>query len=556
MTKSFEKNINATIRQILETGSQAFGNEFFPEMAQQLGLALGAEYTLIGTLSKENPGWVETLGFCRGEERLDNVSYCLEGTPCVRVMDRGVCHFPENVAELFPHDTLLNDLGVQGYVGVPLHDSKSNVIGIMVALFVEPIQDEEFSSSVMLVFAQRTSAEIERLAMEADRRALESQILHTQKLESLGVLAGGIAHDFNNLLCGILGSADLAARRVDPQHVAQHNLEMIITTAQRASDLCRQLLAYSGKGRFAIETLDVTTTIEEMGDLLDMSVSKNVTVVRALAGDIPAIEADATQLRQIIFNLVINGSEAIGNEPGTITIATGSMHCTTKYLSTTYFDNPEEDGDYVFIEVADTGCGMDASTQKQIFDPFFTTKFTGRGLGLAATLGIIRGHKGSIKVYSEVGRGTTFKVLFPVSAQQTRSEKLSLEWEEAWQGKGTVLFIEDDAFVQEVGKMILEDLGFSVICANDGIDGIEMFKDQEDDICLVLMDMTMPRMSGEETFRELRLIKPDVKVILTSGFNEQHTTNRFVGKGLAGFVPKPFRLAQLKDCIRRVLAAV
>jgi len=264
------------------------------------------------------------------------------------------------------------------------------------------------------------------------------------------------------------------------------------------------------------------------------------------------VEADVTQLRQIILNLVVNASEALGGGSGTITVATGSMHCDQQYLTSVYLDQNLTEGRYAFLEVTDTGCGMDEDTRKRIFDPFFTTKFAGRGLGLAATLGIVRGHRGAIKVYSEPGAGTTVKVLLPAS-NRLPVEKDRPPEHQRWQGSGLVLLIDDEATVRTVGSKMLARLGFGVLLAEDGEIGVQKFREHADEIAAVILDMTMPKLGGEEAFRELRRVRPNVRVILTSGYNEQEATNRFAGKGLAGFLQKPFQLATMRDRLRAAL---
>ncbi len=393
----------------------------------------------------------------------------------------------------------------------------------------------------------------ERRAEEA-RHKLEAQIQHTQKLESLGVLAGGIAHDFNNILVGILGNADLAL--LDMSHVspARETVEEIKKAAIRASELTNQMLAYSGKGRFLIEPIFLNELIVEMGHMLKLTISKKASLKFDFDDNLPPIEADAAQIRQIVMNLITNASDALGDKNGIITITTSLMDIDKEYLETFVADDKLPEGLYVSIEVSDTGCGMDSETLSKIFDPFFTTKFTGRGLGMSAVLGIVRGHKGAIKIYSEPGKGTTFRVLFPASKQtEAPKENTSAERLKSPLGQGTVLVVDDEPSVRTVVKRMLEKSGFDVLTANDGREGLERFKEHADEICLVILDMTMPYMNGEEVFREIKKIRKDIRVILSSGFNEQDATNRFAGKGLAGFIQKPFQIGKLLEKIREVM---
>jgi len=393
-------------------------------------------------------------------------------------------------------------------------------------------------------------------AAEDNRKKLESQIQHAQRLESLGVLAGGIAHDFNNLLVAIIGNADLALMDLAVQAPARGRIVSIKTAGQRAAELTTQMLAYSGKGRFVVEPLDLNELIQEMSHLLQVSIPKSVILKPNFTQGIPAIEADASQMRQVVMNLITNAAEAIGDQSGVITLSTGMVQADRRYLSEAYMDEDLPEGYYVFLEVCDTGCGMDEATRQKIFDPFFSTKFTGRGLGLAAVLGIIRGHRGAIRVYSEPGRGTTFKILLPASKQPA---KMHSEFDDSdlreWRGAGTVLVMDDEEGIRSVMKMTLERFGFEVLTANNGKDGVELFRQQASRIRVVILDMTMPEMNGEESYREVRRIRGDVPVILSSGHSEQDATSRFAGKGLAGFVKKPFTLKEFMSKVREVLEA-
>jgi len=387
----------------------------------------------------------------------------------------------------------------------------------------------------------------ERKRMEEAHQNLEKQLLHTQKLESLGVLAGGIAHDFNNILVSIIGNADLALMKLSPESPATSNLRKIEQAASRAADLAKQMLAYSGKGKFVIEPTDLNRVLEEMLHMLEVSISKKITLRLNLARQLPAIEADITQIHQVIMNLIINASEAIGEDDGVITITTGSEDCDEAYLSGIAPSQHLPKGTYVALEITDTGCGMDQDTIAKIFDPFFTTKFTGRGLGMAAVHGIIKGHKGAINVYSERDRGTIFKVLLPASDLPESTQPVTVTETERT-SFGTVLLVDDEEDIRNVGGSMLEALGFETVTAIDGFHALEIFK-RNSSINIVILDLTMPRMDGEQTFYELLKLNPDVKVIMSSGYNEQEVTQKFIGKGLAGFIQKPYRLSALRKVL-------
>ena len=384
-------------------------------------------------------------------------------------------------------------------------------------------------------------------------RKLEMKLQQAQKLESLGVLAGGIAHDFNNLLVGILGNAGLALEELPPEAPAREQINDIHTAAIRAAELTKQLLAYAGKGRFVIARIDLRRLVEEMSHLLSAVIPKNALLKYSFAANIPPVDGDAVQLRQIVMNLITNAADAIGQSSGIITVSTSVVEADRTYLSDTYLDEGLPAGHYVSLEVADTGVGMSPEMRSRIFDPFFTTKFTGRGLGLPAVLGILRSHRGAIKVYSEPGRGSTFRVLFPAANGGPESIRPRTPPAERPQEAGWILVVDDDEAVRSVAKRVLERAGFQVLTAVDGVEGVEVFGAHKEKIRAVLLDVTMPRMGGEETFRRLRQMAPEVRVLLSSGYSEQEATSVFAGKGLAGFLEKPFTTASLLERLRSVL---
>ncbi len=388
-----------------------------------------------------------------------------------------------------------------------------------------------------------------------ERKRLDEQLRHTAKLESLGVLAGGVAHDFNNLLTGILGNVSLALESLTTDNPVRGLLRDALTASERASHLTRQLLAYAGKGRFVIEPVNISGIVREISSLIQSSIPKNVQLRLELRDAMPLVEADSSQLQQLIMNLVINGAEAVPpNENGTVLVTTGVQTVDEFYLQHTFGPALElPAGTYASLEVHDTGAGMDEATAARIFDPFFTTKFTGRGLGLAAVQGIVRGHRGAMKLYTTPGKGTTFKVLLPTTNQHevpkpTPDPQLLAGYPEA-----LVLVIDDEPIVRRTAKSMLERYGYSVVLAEDGQEGVELFQVISDKVSAVLLDMTMPMMNGEEAFRRMKAIKPDVRVILSSGYNEVEAIRRFTAKGLAGFIQKPYASSTLAEKIKSAL---
>jgi len=395
----------------------------------------------------------------------------------------------------------------------------------------------------------------ERRRAEKERLDLQVQLQEAQKLESLGVLAGGIAHDFNNLLMAILGNADLALQDLPELSPARPLVEEIDKASRRAADLTRQMLAYSGKGHFVIRSTDLSVLAREMAHLLRTSISKKVTLRTNLGRGLPLVKADVAQMQQVVMNLITNASEACEAEGGTIVLSTGVKDCDRRYLSGGFLRERRPEGTYVYVEVADTGCGMDAETRRKIFDPFFTTKFAGRGLGLAAVLGIVRGHDGAIVVDSQEGKGTTIRVLFPALDQEMdQPEEREVSQSEEWRGRGTVLLVDDEASVLAVGKRMLGRLGFGVLTARDGKESVEVFQEFCNQIDCVLLDLTMPQMDGEESLAALREIREDIPVILSSGYTEQEFETRFAGKNVAGFIQKPYRTEDLRAKLREALS--
>ncbi len=395
---------------------------------------------------------------------------------------------------------------------------------------------------------------IEKQRAEAERLEMERRLLHSQKLESLGVMAGGIAHDFNNLLTAILGHADLALLNLSPSAPARSNIEEIVNASRRAADLCQQLLAYTGKGKFVIEPILLDELIEEMVHLLRTFISKKVILNLNLHRNLPRIEGDPSQIRQVLMNLVMNASEAIGDLSGAVTISTEVTYCDRGFLRETYLDDDLPEGRYVTLDVSDTGCGMDRETRERIFEPFFSTKFTGRGLGMSAVLGILRSHRGAVKVYSEPGKGTDFRMFFPVSEKVGEPTLLrEIPRGQEWKGTGTVLLVDDEQTVLDIAGRMLEMLGFSVETAVDGMDALDVFKRRRDEVKCVLLDLTMPRMSGEEAFKELRSLDPVLPIVLTSGYSEMEVATRFSGTNVSAFIQKPYRFSELRETLRRVI---
>ncbi len=413
---------------------------------------------------------------------------------------------------------------------------------------IHPIRDEN-GEVVRVAMIGRDITE--RKAAEEERLKLETRFLEAQKMESLSLLAGGIAHDFNNLLAGIVGNAGLALMDLSPIHPARDSVEQIETAAERATNLTRQMLAYSGKGKFVIEEFTLSTVIQDMNRLIQSAVSRKANLKYHLDPSLPETKGDLTQIRQVIMNLVMNASEALPGGSGNIDISTGSYYCDATALGKMTVGEQCKPGRYVYMRVTDTGEGMDPETQAKIFDPFFSTRFTGRGLGLAATLGILKGHHSAIDVQSTPGKGTTFVIYFPVAEAAAGAE--GEPHYGVTEPEYTVLVVDDEESVRFMAQRSLEKVGFKVLLAKDGMHALEIYSENPDAVDVVLLDLIMPRMDGEETLEALREKQPDLPVLMTTGYSQDHVKRLFGDMPQVSFIDKPFKPQSLVNAIRALL---
>jgi len=386
-----------------------------------------------------------------------------------------------------------------------------------------------------------------------DRKRFERHLQHTQKLESLGLLAGGIAHDFNNLLTGIMGNASLGLTELPDSAPIRRYFREIVSASERAAYLTRQLLAYAGKGRFILERIDLSQLVREIEPLIHSSIPKMVDIQLDLAADLPSVEADPGQIQQLVMNLIINGAEAIGEgNPGAVVIRTETRDLDAEEIRREFPNDQLSPGSYVGIEVRDTGLGMDEATRNRIFDPFFTTKFQGRGLGLAAVSGIVRAQRGAIRVYSTPGRGSSFQVLFPAVAAKAADHGPRRPPTEIL-AAGTILFVDDEEALRRLAKSALERNGWHVLLAENGAQGVRLFQENQEHITVVILDMTMAVMGGGEALDRMKAIRSGVPVIISTGYGEMEAARHFAGKDMAGFLEKPYTVNQLMETIAVVL---
>ena len=395
-----------------------------------------------------------------------------------------------------------------------------------------------------------TERKLSQLALQQRDQRLQE----TRKLESLGVLAGGIAHDFNNLLTSILGNANLIGLEMPDHSSIQEYLEKINQTVERAAELCRQMLAYSGRGRFVVQPIELGRFLEEAFARLHATISEKAQLSLQLERNLPSTEADASQLHQVLVSLVLNASEALPESGGVIRLSTSLLRADRAILDSTLGTPDLPEGSYLSLQVSDNGRGMSADIQPKIFEPFFTTKFTGRGLGLSAVLGIMRGHKGALKVHSVPGEGSTFTLLFPPSPTTLPKRPETPTATLPQKAHGPILVVDDDNTLRRTVKRILERLGFDAVLASDGKEAVALFAADPDRFPAVLLDLTMPYMDGVETFHALERLRPGVRVVLMSGYNQQESLQRFPEKGPVSFLEKPFSLDALQRVLQKTLA--
>lgn len=393
----------------------------------------------------------------------------------------------------------------------------------------------------------------DRRCVARQRALLELQVQQAQKMESLGVMAGGIAHDFNNILTGIMGNAELLQLTLEETDESRKCLEGIMQSGRRAAELCRQMLAYSGRGKFQTEIFSLNTLVSEMMPLLRASVSRRASFESDLAEKLPDLSGDSAQFRQILVNLVTNASEALEDRRGSVTIKTGVQYCSVNDLQSTFFPELLPAGDYVYLEIADSGSGIPEEATEKIFEPFYTTRFAGRGLGLPAVLGIVRSHKGALHMKTAPGEGTVFRLYFPVEDTAEKNFVASGEVLGDWHGHGTVLLADDEEMVLSVGMMMLKHLGLDVVTAADADEALVRAREHGARLQCIILDLSMPHMDGDNTCARFKQAFPDVPIVITSGYMKESVEHHFTSGHVAAFLPKPFELYNIQPLMHGLL---
>jgi len=392
----------------------------------------------------------------------------------------------------------------------------------------------------------------ERVRAEDERVTLEARMREQQKLESLGRLASGIAHDFNNLVSIVMAKTELALMDMSDTGDIQMKLQGIRAASEHAGELCKQMMAYAGKGKLVVEPFDLSAAVRDMVELLQISIPKTVALKYDLQAGLPLVTGDVVQNQQIAMNLMRNAAEALGKESGRISVTTGTMECSEDYLSGIYMGESLSPGPHVFLEVSDTGPGMDDETKARIFDPFFTTKSTGRGLGLATVIGIVRGHSGAMDVRAAPGEGSAFKILLPC-ADKEDGGMIGGPETGPWRGKGTILVIDEDKSVRSVAGRMLSQMGFSALVSSGGDRAIEQLREHAADVAVVLLDVTPSHSAADEVLASIRHLRKDVPVVLSSTYGDEDAFSDFALKGVSGFLHKPYDVSILREKLREIL---
>jgi len=522
------------------------GEDFFHEVVKAINNLFGIN-SLIARLERDGNS-AHVLGLYLNGEVKGGFDLPLKGTPCQDVMEKGqLVVINSGATGLYPDARLLKESGAESYIGFAIFDRTGEPIGILNG-FGHAMEFSESDIKVLQTIGQLVASEIERLKEEEDKEHMREQLQQAQKMEAIGTLAGGIAHDFNNMLQGILGYASLLKFKIPPTDPIYKPLDVIEKTAERAAELTRQLLGFARKGKFFVETLNMNDLVFEVIKLITRTFDRAIEIRTDLSGNIWNIEGDKGQIENVILNLCVNARDAMPSG-GILSIKTFNKEVKEGELPYSW----AIPGRYVVLRVEDTGIGMDPETMKHIFEPFFTTKETGKGtgMGLAMVYGVVKNHNGFITVESEVGKGSVFTIYLP--AVEKVLEERKVETECPIRGTGTILVVDDEEPIRALLRDSLTGLGYNIIEAQNGKEAIEIVKTRGGTIDLVILDLIMPVMGGEETLARLKEIAPHIKVIIATGFGvSESLQDVFRNKGVEGFINKPFNITELSRIIKTV----
>ncbi len=537
------------IRSIAEGISNLTGEPFFRELVQRLSRELRVDYAFIAELDRETQKSVRTVAACVRGTFGPTFDYSLPGTPCEGLLSEDCCVYPAGIRRYFPGDGLLARLQVEAYLGVPLRAQDGRVVGILVAMHSQPLEETEIAVSTLRIFASRAAAELERLRSEAALQESEAQLRQIQKMEAIGRLAGGIAHDFNNLLAVINGYSELALQRTDLPSGLPELLGDIRAAGDRAAILTRQLLSFSRRQVGQPVLVDLNESVTHLERILRRLIGEDIELRIQPAAEPAPVWADAGQLAQVVMNLVVNARDAMP--------LGGLIEVSVEFCETPPPDAPPSRSSppgWARLTVRDTGCGIDTETQGRIFEPFFTTKREGEGtgLGLAIVYGIVQRAGGTIELESEVGKGTTFRVLLPLGVRDdcVLPEKQRAE---PATGSETVLVLEDEELLRNLIRDVLQSAGYRVLLAESAEKALRVCAEETGPVHLLVTDVVMPGMNGREAAEHLAALRPGIRVLFISGYAEDEVLRYGISLRDALFLPKPFTPAQLTRTIREIL---
>lgn len=543
-----QKQMESDLQAIVESTVGMGGANFFSVIVKKICEWLDCDSAIIGEITGSST--VRSLAMESDGTPVENFSYELVGAPCETVVKKGFSACPEGVCDLFPDNKKLFEMNAVGYVGTPILDRNSKPIGVICAISRSRIELPKRAKEVISIIAARVSAEIERITMEKEQKKLEMHFQQTQKIESIGTLAGGIAHDFNNILFPLVGFSEMLKDDLPADSPSQEYVDEIISAALRSKDLVNQILTFSRQGEQEMSPIRLQPIIKEVMKLVRASIPATIEIQQTLDPGCGIVVADSTQIHQIVMNLATNAYHAMDETGGLLTVQLKQVSLEQDNTTLPVLIP----GEYACLIVSDTGTGLKKSIRDKIFDPYFTTKETGKGsgLGLSVVQGIVKKCNGDIFVYSEPGMGTEFQVYLPVMTQkggEIQAERV----EPARGGTEEILVVDDEEAILKMEQKMLERLGYKVTVCLGSVTALDAFNERPDLFDLVLTDMTMPGMTGLQLAREIKAIRPEIPVILCTGFSYQIDEEKSKAMGIQGFVMKPVIKNELATVIRNVL---
>ncbi|NLD35872.1 MAG: response regulator [Desulfatiglans sp.] len=542
--KQSDKAFNA----ILEGTSWVTGQDFFDKIVRELSIWLDCDVAIIGKVTKNST--IESISIIR-EGKLSKVySYPLKNTPCMEVIKKGYFYHPVGLKEHFSEAVQLHDLDITGFVGIRLLNKEEEPIGVLAAMSKDLLILPKRAEDVMKILAARTSAEIERMNTEEKKKQVEALLQQAQKMEAIGTLAGGIAHDFNNILQSIMLNTELAQFENSGNNVVQHRMDEVLKASKRATDLVKQILTFSRQSEIELRPLKISLVIKEALKMLRSSLPSTIEMSSSISTEDDLALADPTQIHQVVMNLCTNAAHAMREKGGTLSVNLEPVFIQPE--STSLY--PELlPGPYVCMKVSDTGHGIDKNLIDRIFDPFFTTKERGEGtgLGLAVVYGIIKELKGTIRVESEKGMGATFTILLPRIQRPHKTE--AAEANPIPHGTETMLLVDDEEGLLVAQKKIFERLGYKVETHSSSTAAFEVFKRDPKRFDIVITDQTMPKMTGAQLAKEFMTIRPDIPIILCTGFSDVISEEEAKAIGIKEFIMKPIVISDIACKVRKIL---